>query len=216
MIYGQFLIFAPAPMAGSRRSSLTIYSSVLLHVLLLAWLIHSPAATFISPSSIMRGENGSSVTRIYWPAQLAKAGGSESPGKDRGQHPTERSAGDRLTWSQAQQRRPAKPAVAASDVASDNSSARANPAPLAGSVFGSLSYGSMSGQEVRPAIRVSGSEPLLGGLSNIAEGNEIIELTIDEQGNIIQKIVVQSLGPAVDDAVLAALQNWHFRPATRD
>jgi len=28
--------------------------------------------------------------------------------------------------------------------------------------------------------------------------------------------VVQSLGPAIDGKVLAALENWHFHPATRD
>jgi hypothetical protein len=27
---------------------------------------------------------------------------------------------------------------------------------------------------------------------------------------------VQSLGPAIDEKVLAALENWHFHPATRD
>jgi hypothetical protein len=29
-------------------------------------------------------------------------------------------------------------------------------------------------------------------------------------------MVVQSLGPAIDAKVLAALENWRFRPATRD
>jgi hypothetical protein len=27
---------------------------------------------------------------------------------------------------------------------------------------------------------------------------------------------VQSLGPAIDAKVMAALENWRFRPATRD
>jgi hypothetical protein len=28
--------------------------------------------------------------------------------------------------------------------------------------------------------------------------------------------VLQSLGAAIDNKVLAALENWHFRPATRN
>jgi outer membrane biosynthesis protein TonB len=36
------------------------------------------------------------------------------------------------------------------------------------------------------------------------EGDVIVEITIDEQGTIVQKVVIHSLGPAVDDRVLAA------------
>jgi TonB family protein len=41
-------------------------------------------------------------------------------------------------------------------------------------------------------------------------------VTIDEKGNIVQKVVIQSLAPAVDSKVLEALDNWRFRPATRN
>ena len=47
------------------------------------------------------------------------------------------------------------------------------------------------------------------------EGDEIIEITIDAQGNVVQKIVISSLSSVVDAKVLAALENWHFLPATR-
>jgi TonB family protein len=53
-------------------------------------------------------------------------------------------------------------------------------------------------------------------LRGIAEGNVVIEITIDESGGIVNKTVVQSMGPAIDAQVLAALENWRFRPATRD
>jgi hypothetical protein len=32
----------------------------------------------------------------------------------------------------------------------------------------------------------------------------------------VQKIVIQSLGPAVDQKVLAALENWRFTPASKN
>jgi TonB family protein len=48
------------------------------------------------------------------------------------------------------------------------------------------------------------------------EGNCVVEITIDENGAVVDKAVVQSLGPAIDSQVLAAVERWHFRPATRD
>ncbi len=90
--------------------------------------------------------------------------------------------------------------------------------PAVGSPYGSLTYGAVSGLEVRPAVRIFGSEPILDtdDLAGISEGNEIIELTIDAQGSIVEKSVLQSLGPVVDTRVLTALADWRFRPATRD
>jgi hypothetical protein len=32
----------------------------------------------------------------------------------------------------------------------------------------------------------------------------------------VQKIVIQSLAPSIDGKVLEALDNWRFRPATRN
>ena len=99
----------------------------------------------------------------------------------------------------------------------ETESAQANQPP-AGSLYGSLSYGQSDGTEVRPAIRVSGSEPAVypWDLGNAPEGNIIVEVTIDERGNIINKTVLQSLNPTIDHKVLAALEDWHFIPALRD
>jgi protein TonB len=41
-------------------------------------------------------------------------------------------------------------------------------------------------------------------------------VTIDDKGNITDKKVVESLTPAIDAKVLAALENWRFLPATRN
>ena len=47
-------------------------------------------------------------------------------------------------------------------------------------------------------------------------GNEVIEITIDQRGDIVRKTVLQSLGPDIDSKCLAALDNWRFQPATRN
>ena len=53
-------------------------------------------------------------------------------------------------------------------------------------------------------------------LAGHGEGSVVVEITIDDKGNIVQKTILQSLGPLVDAKVLAALENWHFSPATRN
>ena len=49
-----------------------------------------------------------------------------------------------------------------------------------------------------------------------SEGKVVIEITIDERGEIVRKTVLQSLGPQIDNKCLAALENWRFQPATRN
>ena len=88
--------------------------------------------------------------------------------------------------------------------------------PAAGSLYGSLSYGTFTGPEIRPALPIVSPDPAFGSDAAGIEGDVIVEITIDEPGAIVQKIVIQSLGPAVDQKVLAALENWRFTPASKN
>ena len=74
------------------------------------------------------------------------------------------------------------------------------------------------GHEVRPALPVISFDPVIGtaDLPNGIEGSVIVEITIDDAGNVVEKAVIQSLTPAIDSKVLAAVAQWHFRPATSD
>jgi TonB family protein len=87
----------------------------------------------------------------------------------------------------------------------------------AGLSYGTLSRGQLYGDEIRPALPIATSDPTVypWQLPDTA-GNEVIEITIDERGEIIRKTVLQSLGPDIDSKCLAALENWRFRPATRN
>jgi TonB family protein len=48
------------------------------------------------------------------------------------------------------------------------------------------------------------------------EGDVIVEVTIDAQGNVSDLKLTQGIGYGIDQKVLAVLRRWHFRPATRD
>lgn len=189
-----------------RRPTVPACISLALHVVVLAWLLHRPAPRFISPSSVANGEAGTSVTFLFHPDP---AGGSQA------------SAVARQAVIFRQKSRAKKKDVHSrqkpDSLAEQKASEAANAAPPVGSRFGSQVGGPITGSEVRPALRVSGSEPSVG-LDELrgAEGNVIVEITIDEHGMIVSKNVIQSLNATIDNKVLAALEDWHFLPATED
>ena len=59
-------------------------------------------------------------------------------------------------------------------------------------------------------------KPDLTQLPRGTRGDVIIDVVIDEQGKIIETQVAQSMGESVDGAVLATIQTWTFKPATRN
>jgi TonB family protein len=86
----------------------------------------------------------------------------------------------------------------------------------AGSAYASQTEGPLAGQDVRPALPIRGSDPQVFPWELREEGDVVVEITIDEAGNIIDKKVLRSMSPAIDQKVLLALESWHFHPATRD
>jgi len=188
--------------AVPKRQATWLSVSLTLHFLFLVWLLHSPAPIFVAPSSVARGESGGALTRIYF-------GGDSGVAQQQPQHltlprPTEAPSPHRLEP-------PAAKRAPGNELASLQPSG-----PAAGSPYGSLSYGTFAGPEIRPALPIVSPDPVFGSDSAGIAGDVIVEITIDEQGNIVQKTVIQSLGPAIDERVLAALETWHFTPASKN
>jgi len=202
-----------SPLPRPRRS---LPLSLAIHGVLLFALFRGRSPIFVAPSSVLGGANGTTVTHLYWAASSAETGSGVSRDALSGKN-----AHSPLLWRNSQRTRTSPNHDAGSPETGDEhpvASAAQAPAPSAGSPYGSLSDGTPGGQEIRPALPISTSEPLVSSedLRGGVEGNVVIEITIDESGNIVNRVVVQSLGPAIDGKVLAALENWHFRPATRD
>jgi TonB family protein len=200
-----------APGPGRPRRPLII--SIALHVVLLALLLRGRSAVFVAPASVRGGVTRSSVTPLYWPTASDGAGATGTP------HSL-KSSQARLTFQKwgGRELAFAHQPVVGEPSASAKAGVGGASGPAAGSVYGSLLEGPSAGSEIRPALPVVTSEPVVSpeDLRGIVEGNVVIEITIDQAGNIVSKIVVASMGPAIDARVLAALENWHFRPATRD
>jgi protein TonB len=186
-------------------------ASLIVHTILLVALLRGRTPVFVAPSSVLKGANGSTVTQLYWDPRASEP----DAGKVAGTH-----GKSPLIWKQKSSRaqKPVKQNLPAQSAEDQETASAATPAPPAGSPYGSLTQGPSSGAEVRPALPITTSEPLVSpdDLHGLTEGNVVVEITIDENGSIVARTVVQSLGPAIDEKVLAALENWHFHPATRD
>jgi len=186
-----------------------LYVSLALHGVLLAWILYPVTPEYIQPKTVLAGKYGDSTVYIS-AAELQNAAASHVSEPMQENPP--------LALPKKEKTQPKKKVFARTPEALAMDTTLHKPETPAGTPYGSLSYGQSDGSEVRPAIRVSGSEPRVSSydLDGVPEGNIIVEVTIDERGNIVSKLVLRSYSPAVDHKVLAALEDWHFLPAMRD
>ncbi len=174
----------------SQRSIASLTLSIALHCLVLYLLVHPPKPMFVTPSSVMHGNYGSSMGLVSTP----KAGIEYRPSEPRP-----------LVKPVRKTRR----LVESTKVAAT---------PRAGTPFGTLLQGPVTGHDVRPALPLVFPDPVVSRseLPVGAEGTAIVEITIDEKGNVVEMKILKPSGLGVEDRVLAALRQWRFRPATMD
>jgi protein TonB len=169
----------------------------------LAWVLYRPPAIFVSPRFAAHG-NGGSAQVVYLTAANDL---SVSP------KTTERTI--RLTAPSA------APVVRITRLSKKESQGRnlhpAHAAAAGGSTYGSMLEGTV-GAEVRPALPDVFPDPDVDrtSLPPSVQGDVIVEITIDERGNVVEERLLTGVDREVDEKVIAALKNWHFRPATND
>jgi periplasmic protein TonB len=216
-------MFAQLNPANARRQRWLRTASLLLHGLILAWLLHTPEPQLLTAVSVALGQNGKSVTRLYWPSKSPNDSSESSSDTATERYRHQRLSHEKLTW-----KAPAKVAKLAAPqsplartTAEDNSKTQTLSAlghgAQAGLPYGTLNRGAFSGDEIRPALPVTTADPVAYPWElPDSDGNVVVEIVIDERGAIVAKTVLQSLGPKLDEKVLLALENWRFQPATRN
>jgi hypothetical protein len=215
-------MFSQLNPATARRQRWLLLVSLAFHGLLLAWLVHSPTPRLLTAVSVALGQNGTSVTRLYWSSKTPDNSSHSSPDLATERYRRQR-LGEKLTWKTPAKlaKVPAAQTPLARTEAADNATTQTLSAQghgaQAGQLYGTLMNGSFYGNEIRPALPVATADPVVWPWQlPESPGNEIIEITIDERGEIVNKTVLHSLGPDIDTKCLAALENWHFHPATRN
>jgi outer membrane biosynthesis protein TonB len=215
-------MFAQPDRRTSRRQHSFLAGSLVLHALLLAWLLHSPEPRLLTATSVALGQNGRSLTRLYWPVQSPDNSNTSSSGSATEVYRHQRLGHEKLVWNKNPKLEKLATAQTLATAGAEDSSKTATLSKLehgapAGPSYGTLGNGPLFGDEIRPALPVATSDPVVYPWQlPAAAGNEVIEITIDERGEIVRKVVLQSLGPEIDSKCLAALENWHFHPATQN
>jgi TonB family protein len=198
-------------------------ASVALHGLLFAWLLHAPEPQLLNPTSVAPGHNGKVVTQLYFPTQSPDDSTTSSSDRASEKYRHQHLGHEKLVLKQnpalaklPTPQRPLTPFPAEDNANATTLSKLGHGAP-AGLPYGNVPGSPVYGDEIRPALAITTSDPLVYPWQRPnSEGKVIIEITIDERGEIVRKTVLQSLGPAIDDKCLAALENWHFLPATHN
>ena len=191
----------PTPTPPGRRFGWL--ASAAIHAAVLAWVLYRPPAIFVSPRFTAHG-NGGNAQVVYLTAANDL---SVSP------KTTERTI--RLTAPSA------APVVRITRLSKKESQGRklhpAHAAAAGGSTYGSMLEGAV-GAEVRPALPDVFPDPDVdrSSLPPTLQGDVVVEITIDEHGNVVEERLLTGVDPGVDEKVIAALKNWHFRPATND
>ena len=216
-------MFAQLNPATERRQHWLWMGSFAVHGLLLAWLLHTPQPQLLTAVSVALGQNGKSVTRLYWSSKSPDDSSQSSSDQATERYRHQRLSQEKLIWR--------APAHAAKLSAPQNPLARTEAednfktqtlsalghGAQAGPRYGTLNRGSFFGDEIRPALPMTTFDPVAYPWElPDAEGNVVVEIVIDERGEIVAKTVLQSLGSKLDEKVLLALQNWRFQPATRN
>jgi TonB family protein len=216
-------MFAQLNAGKSTRQRGVLATSVALHGLLLAWLLHTPEPQLLNPTSVAPGHNGKVVTQLYFPTQSPDDSTTSSSDRAIERYRHQRLGHEKLVLKQNTAlaklplpQLPLSPSPA-EDKANTTTLSKLGHGAAAGLPYGSAPGSPIYGDEIRPALPIATSDPVIYPWQRPdSEGKVIIEITIDERGEIVRKTVLQSLGPAIDDKCLAALENWHFLPATHN
>ena len=96
-----------------------------------------------------------------------------------------------------------------------SSSASPSPSTAAASSQGNNALGT-GNVTVALATYFPWPRPDLAILPHGTRGDVIVDITIDQEGRIVETQVAQSMGQDIDSSVLSTIQTWTFKPATRD
>ena len=218
-------MFAQLNPATKLRQRRLRWSSLALHAALLAWLLHAPEPRLLQPTSVAVGQNGTSITRLYWSSKSPDDSTHSSFDSATERYRHQRLGHEKLVWKTparlAALATPQNPITRADADAEDASKTQTLSAlghgAQAGLPYGTLARGPAFGDEIRPALPAATSDPVAYPWElPDSEGNVVVEITIDERGEIVAKTVLNSLGSKLDEKVLVALENWHFHPAMKN
>jgi TonB family protein len=202
-------MFEEMPRPGRKPWKRSMVASFAVHIAIVLALLHDSPPLFLTPSDVALGIPGSSgsVSIIY----LAPVGPEEArPLPDKPQ----------LTLRASLPKKPKPPKIKPETRPEPEQATVDNGAQQTargGSPFGRVPGAPITGDEVVPALPEVFPDPPISraDLPAGVQGDVIVEVTIDPQGNVVETKLLQGIGYGIEQKVLDVLQRWHFRPAMR-
>ena len=189
---------------GRARTRGILGASIAAHLGLLAFLLAlHPEAIRLTPVWVAHGDSGKNYRVIYAPS-----GGNEVAPPDIQKFTAPRAA-PRRKFHNRPHPIETTPAIDA-EIAEKSSHA--------GSPLGTTITGMVAGHEVKLAFPLVFPDPPIprSELPQGLQGDVIVEVTIDAQGQVVETKVLQAIGHGLDEKILSTLRTWRFTPATLD
>jgi TonB family protein len=185
-----------------KTASYSMLASISLHVLLMGLFLWLHAAVYLRPQSLMRGRDGQRSAVTVLPA------GISAP-------PVKTTPDDTRNVLRVHKRAKKKPTPKPDPRASaEQTVANAQP----GSTKGSSLFGLSGYHDVRVAYLTYAPDPPIDRqrLPEWVRGDVVVEVTIDEKGNVVETKLLKSVGFGLDDVVLETVRRWRYQPAKVD
>ncbi len=197
----------PAPSGFRRHCAVAV--SVAAHLAVLAVLaFHNSRVIDLAPAWLAYGQGAHSYKLIYL-----------APGANENVPPDAAKLRFPPRTSKARpnpQSQPLKAALEPRPVTADAEAGDHN--SRAGSPLGTMIDGPITGHEVHVAYPVVYPDPPVdrAELPRDLQGDVVIEVAIDSQGNVVETKIVQAIGHGIDEKIEATLRRWRYQPATLD
>ena len=195
------------PATSRLKSHRAVGVSVAAHLaLLFAVVLRYPRVIELTPAWLAYGEGTHSYRVTYFPP-----GGEDAAAEAKLVLPRASLALRPRLRSSASKRASDHQLVPSGTEAAEHNS-------RAGSPLGTMIDGPITGHEVHVAYPVVYPDPPVARseLPRDLQGDVVIEVTIDSQGNVVETRILQAIGHGIDEKIMATLRHWRYQPATLD
>src|SRR5271156_3545253 len=188
------------PVTAQRRKPNYAIASSLLHLLLIAVLIHQ-RASWIAPIRLPGSPHGTNLLLTYSPGKAPLQTSTPNP---------------KTRPKQAESTTPLPTPVTQKpkdSTASPNTSSPTSTQPDSTAGADSLGSGNIN---IALLSYFPTPKPDLSTLPHGTKGDVILDIVIDTTGKIADIKMTSGLGHGIDESVIATIQQWTFHPATKD
>ena len=173
---------------------------MVVHLLVLLALIHQ-GASFIAPIRLPGNEHGTNLSVAYLPGRAPVQASTPNPKA----LPQQVESKTPVPTPPTQRQK--------NTTASPNTNSPSSSDPNSTTGADSLGSGNIN---IALASYFPSPKPDLSALPRGTKGDVILDVVIDTTGKIADIKMTSGLGHGIDETVIATVQQWTFKPATRD